>query len=476
MAEEYWFSGNVNISSDQRKQFNEDVMEILKQCGIRKTKEISVGDHMVTVTSLPCPDKNGMITFDYSIFEKKLRKPAMYNTNDCTLKVVDRGANEYGVAMNLILVLQECYSNGSGYVMHGKNIMSVYGSMALLSTFFKRKIWNRGREHLARLLLALRQTPEGKGAKLDGAMALQPESFVHLWEDEVDACLDILLRLDDCDLEEQTNAYANCRALIIREASQTHWARKIIYNVLRKEYATNKPAVKKFVKKLIHLPFKERKELTKKSGENGFLAECSLSVSAYVFISCIATIEKRNFDDVWKELGVNVYDDPLVWKHCLKVDDKWEHIDLYPIICRKNQDEFLELWDGTNLTLSAELQQNIVEWKQRISEIKDDSELDVEATLGNILEDMSDIWSCRFVEESFVSNILIHKEQPEWRKALLVLQEMLCSERTSPPELDRDPALYWNWLYRNKKANAVRASAYCSLLSNDMQRKRVFGF
>ena len=478
MADEYWYFGQVNVPADQREQFNADVSEILKQCGIRKTKEISVGDHLVTVTSLPCPDKNGIITFDYSIFEKKLRKPAMYNTNDCTLKVVDRGANEYGVAMNLILVLQECYSNGSGYVMYGQNIINVYRYMALLSTILHRKIWNRGRESLAKLLLALRQTPEGKDANTANAIALQPMNFCHLWEDKVDACLDIFSELNDSDFTraEQSIACINCRSLMVGEASQTRWSRKIIYNVLRKEYAVNKSAVRKFVKKLIQLPFEGRKELAKESGENGFLAECSLSISAYVFISCIAVLEKRSFDDMWKELGMNIYDDSLVWKHCLTADDKWEYTDLYPIICRKNQDEFLELWDGTNLTLSAGLQQNIAEWKQRISEIKDDSELDVEATLGNILKDMSDMWKCRFVEESFVSNILSHKEQPEWRKALLVLQEMLYSERAALPELDGELATYWSWSYRDQKADAVRVSAYCSLLANDTQRKRVFGF
>lgn len=64
-----------------------------------------VGNSQAIVTTLPCPDENGIVTFDYSIFEQKLRKPATYNTNDCTLKVEDRGGNEYGVAMNLILVL-----------------------------------------------------------------------------------------------------------------------------------------------------------------------------------------------------------------------------------------------------------------------------------------------------------------------------------------------------------------------------------
>ena len=117
MDNEYWYSRKENVPAEQREQFNADVLEILKQCGIRKTKEILVGNKEVTVTTLPYPDENGIVTFDYSIFEQKLRKPATYNTNDCTLKVEDRGGNEYGVAMNLILVLQESYSNGSGYVM-----------------------------------------------------------------------------------------------------------------------------------------------------------------------------------------------------------------------------------------------------------------------------------------------------------------------------------------------------------------------
>ena len=479
MDNEYWYSGKVNVPAEQREQFNADVLEILKQCGIRKIKEILVGNKEVTVTTLPCPDENGIVTFDYSIFEQKLRKPATYNTNDCTLKVEDRGGNEYGVAMNLILVLQESYSNGSGYVMHGKNIMKVYGYMALLSTLLNRKIWNRGRENLARLLLALRQTPDGKGAKLDGAMTLQTKEFDHFWGHELDACLDLLLDYDGCDyeLESRSRFDINCRSLLAGESFSTRRARIIIYNVLRKEYIANKSSVIKFVKSLVHLSFEDRKELAKESGEKGFLAECSLSVSAYVFIASIAAIEKCSIDDIWKEFGMDVYDDYIVAKECLtEADAKWERTDLYPIICRNNQDEFIELWDGENLTLSTELQQNIAEWKQRISAMKDNPDLDVEATLGNILEDMTDMWKCRFVEESFVSNILSHKEQPEWRKALLVLQEILYSEPAALPELDGELAIYWSWSYRDQKADAVMASAYCSLLANDTQRKCVFGF
>lgn len=479
MDNEYWYSGKVNVPAEQREQFNADVLEILKQCGIRKTKEILVGNKEVTVTTLPYPDENGIVTFDYSIFEQKLRKPATYNTNDCTLKVEDRGGNEYGVAMNLILVLQESYSNGSGYVMHGENIMKVYGYMALLSTLLNRKIWNRGRENLARLLIALRQTPDGKGAKLKGAMALQTKEFDHFWGHELDACLDLLLDYDGCDyeLESKSRSYINCRSLLVGESFPTRRARIIIYNVLRKEYISNKSAVREFAKKLVHLPLEKRKELAKESGEKGFLAECSLYVSAYAFIAGMAAIEKCSIDDVWKELGMDVYDDYIVAKECLtEADAKWERTDLYPIFCRKNQDEFLELWNGENLTLSTELQQNFAKWTQSISEMKDDPDLDVEATLGNIIEDMTDMWKCRFVEEAFVTNILRHKEQPEWRKALLVLQEMLYSERASLPELDGELAIYWSWSYRDKKADAVLASAYCSLLANDTQRKRVFGF
>ena len=46
MENEYWYSGKVNVPADQREQFNADVLEILKQCGIRKTKEILVGNDM----------------------------------------------------------------------------------------------------------------------------------------------------------------------------------------------------------------------------------------------------------------------------------------------------------------------------------------------------------------------------------------------------------------------------------------------
>ena len=52
------------------------------------------------------------------------------------------------------------------------------------------------------------------------------------------------------------------------------------------------------------------------------------SVSAYVFIASIAAIEKCSIDDIWKEFGMDVYDDHIVAKECLtEADAKWERTD-----------------------------------------------------------------------------------------------------------------------------------------------------
>ncbi|MDO5785617.1 MAG: flavodoxin [Eubacteriales bacterium] len=53
-------------------------------------------------------DENGMVEFDYSIFEKKSRICSTYDTKSCTLETREQGYSEFGVTMNLIMALIEC--------------------------------------------------------------------------------------------------------------------------------------------------------------------------------------------------------------------------------------------------------------------------------------------------------------------------------------------------------------------------------
>lgn len=80
--------GKINIPENKREEFNRNVYKILKMCGIRKVDEMEIGGQNVTVVRMPEVDANGMVSFDYSIFEKWKREVATYNiyTNELCME------------------------------------------------------------------------------------------------------------------------------------------------------------------------------------------------------------------------------------------------------------------------------------------------------------------------------------------------------------------------------------------------------
>lgn len=97
----YRLEGTVRIPEDIKDEFNEYILQILDKCGIRKTEKMELGGQTVTVVRQPMPDEQGIVRFDYSIFEKSRRETAEYNLNTCELKVPDRGYKEFAIVMNI---------------------------------------------------------------------------------------------------------------------------------------------------------------------------------------------------------------------------------------------------------------------------------------------------------------------------------------------------------------------------------------
>lgn len=106
----YWVKGELSIPKERREQMNRIVLELLDKCGIRKTETIELAGSNAKVVRKPSPDKDGIVAFDYSIFERLERKTATYDTNTCCLTAPDRGYAEFGLVMNMIMVLQILHS------------------------------------------------------------------------------------------------------------------------------------------------------------------------------------------------------------------------------------------------------------------------------------------------------------------------------------------------------------------------------
>ena len=251
----YWLLGKVSVPDDKKQEFNDTVLEILNLCGIRKTKEIMLAEKMVTVLEKPVLDQNGIISFDYSIFEKKKRETSTYDCNTCELHTVDRGVGEFGLAMNLILLLQECYSNGSCYFMLDRKPVYILVYMNMLCTILNRKIMINSRAKVWDIMLFMRKHP-------DCDMLDENEMFQGIpWDYcELDHFqLEGLFASECWEIQKPENDEINDRTQI---SDANHLARMdYLYRIMREEYQKSETDLVDFLRHYRIMQYSRRSDI-----------------------------------------------------------------------------------------------------------------------------------------------------------------------------------------------------------------------
>ncbi len=468
----YWLAGKVNVPEEKKPEFNACVMEILRRFGLRKRKEIDTAGEKITILEQPAPDENGMVSFNYSIFEKKNRDISTYNMGTCELHSVDRGENEYGLAMNCILLLQECYSNGSCFFMEKRKPVDVYVYMCLLSTILNKKIYNNGREKIWDMLLLLRKTPDTDlPSEQDIFQSVFPFNYSRLEEFQLLS----MLVVDDTE-PPATNKEPIAYRTQIPGATYIS-QREYLYRIMAEEYQHDKNSLADYLKELLHLPLPSREKIAEVEDNLGIIAELSLYVPPACVVSMFALLEKRPFWDAWDKLITEGYYTDIIHEDDeeKKRSEEWKKLTFYEIILRENEDEFLEFWDGENLILSDQMKERIQIWKRLIDEQEDQPDLQVKPYLGETLAYIQKEWPCRYIDETFVAKILDHQDAPAWRRVLLVLRKIVDDGIDLFPEMNREVAVLWLKSTR-MPFDATAIAAFCSLMENDVARQQVFGF
>lgn len=468
----YWLAGKVNVPEEKKPEFNAYVMEILKRFGLRKRKEIEVAGKKITVLGKPTPDEKGIVSFDYSIFEKKNRDVSTYNTNTCELYSVDRGENEYGLAMNCILALQECYSNGSCFFMEKRKPIDIYVYMCLLSNILNKKIYNNSRGKIWDMLVLLRKTPDAdlpsEGEIFQSVFPYDYSHFEHFQ-------LLSMLPIDDTEPPKTDKEPITDRKQI-KEATYVS-QREYLYRIVAEEYQHDKETLEDFLKELLPLALLDREKLAEADDDLGIIAELSLYIPPTCIVSAFALLGKKPFWDTWDELVTEgAYTDVIEEDDKEgKLSEEWMKIPFNKIIFREAEDEFLEFWDGENLILSDEMKERIQMWKNSIDAQGDQPNLQVKPYLGETLAYIEKEWSCRYIDEAFVKKILDHQDDPAWRRVLLVLRRIVDDGIELFPEMNRKMAVLWLKSTR-MPFDATAIAAFCSLMENDVARQKVFGF
>lgn len=263
----FCLAGKVNVPAEKKNEMNRHVLEILDKCGIRKTVEMTVAGKKVTAVISARPDAEGIVLFDYSIFEKKKRKISKYDLNTCELYVEDQGYNEFGIVMNMIMVLQEAYTNVGCYFTKSGKLYDIEIYLFLIQGVLGEKINIPGRIRMWDMYLFFRNSEEYKNVTYRDLLEGYSKDYGELDTEQLLAVLEI----ENKELMIPGEKRIFCRNEInsANSCSRIEYA----YRVFGGMKAIEKAGMKSFLAELLNADFAKRKELSARQDEKGIIAE-----------------------------------------------------------------------------------------------------------------------------------------------------------------------------------------------------------
>ena len=466
----YTLAGTVNIPENRKAEFNDLILKLLYMGGIRKTEEMELGGKKFTVVSRPMPDEHGIVRFDYSIFEKYKRKTNTYNMNTCELDTPDRGYQEVGVVMNAVMIMQEAYSEGSCYYMAEGKPGKVEAYAALIRDLIGADLTFPGRSRMWDMLLFFHHTEEYKNITGNDIWKAYP------W-DYCDFLLEHLMAIVHFgpDLPVPEKRFEGGKK-DFAEAPKV----SLLYYLYEKTAQLVKDGesrtLKDYLKRLLDSERKDRVTLVAEDSVYGEIAEASLYLLPPLIVNVYAVASGQEFWETWDSMGIKGYSDIIVKEKETTSEKNEFFLPLYKAIQREDEDEFLEYWDSQELKLSDKMKKSFQDWKERFEKIIPDKNFETEPFLAEILAELEEYGKCRLVDKAFVTDVLEHREDVNYQKALLLYKEIIDKDQKYFPELTHRQAIRWIMRRSRAEFDYKEMAAFPSLLMNRKHRFEILGF
>lgn len=461
----YKLAGTVSIPEEKKAEFNQYILQILKKCGIRKTEKIALGGRMLPVVRHPMPDEKNIIHFDYSIFEKKKRKTSFYNMNTCELVTPDRGYGEFGVVMNMIMVMQEAYSEEHCYFMYKDRPDSVDAYALMIREVLRIRLKFPGRSKMWDMLLFFKNTREYPRVTSEMIWSTFPFGFCNFIPEQFFAVFSIASERKEIHKLKSFRG----EGFQLREIPQEKFLYYVYQNMIKFTEKKERKFLEDFLHKLLDADLQKRQELTEDK-KYGMIAAASLYVLPPVIVLGYALAVQKDFWDVWRKLEIRGYSEIIAENYKERADickkDK-RSLPFYKAIRRDCEDEFIEFWEGGSLCLSEDMKKCLLDWKADFAEISLEEAFDMESSLTKIVTELNQYCGCRFVDKEFIMEFMEHREDGNYKKAVLFYRELI----------DRSQKTI-RWTIRNDRYRfeLTAMSAFQSLLINHRHRYEILGF
>lgn len=482
MGNQYWLEGKVSIPEEKREDFNEDVLHLLRLCGIRKIREVEVGGKKITVVREPRPDEKGIVEFDYSIFEQQKREVSFYDMNTCELHADDCGYREFCVVMNLVMVMQEACSVEHCYFMEGDRVSDVYGYATVIERVIGLKLSFTNREKIWDMLLFFKSSEKYREITYKDIWDIFPYGYGEIDIKQLISCF-----ISSFDSAHEPENYVRTEKSEIKHAKsmqRAYYAYELFLDLLE---SGGGEKVRMFLQNLLGLDIAGRERLAQNEDAFAELAEISLYELPEYIVAAYGWALREEFWQVWFSLGItgyrDIYKDKDIDKEAEKQEPEKEKSEgkkrlFYKVLQRSNEDEFLEFMENQELYLSDDMRKNLAEWKERYeaADEAEASDIHTESYLADILLELQNIWNCRYVDEEMVKEFIGNADDIRYKKALLVFREIMDWILVFFPELTRKQIREWVMREWSGSEERTELSGYASLLTNHARRSDLLGF
>lgn len=151
---------------------------------------------------------------------------------------------------------------------------------------------------------------------------------------------------------------------------------------------------------------------------------------------------------------------------------------MYYALGKQNEDELMRYKGDKELMLSDNMQNSIERWKRAYGQVteKEIKKLEMEKALKKLLEDFFYVWNFRVLDTAFVREFLKHKNDDRYKRAMIVLIELMDKETKYFPELTKREANIWLIREIRDADEMIEINAYLGMLRNHLRRKEILGF
>ena len=257
----------------------------------------------MTVLDKPKIDEKGIVEFDYLIFEKyKHLSISTYDTNTFMLNTDYLESGDFGALMNAIMIMIECYSNGSCYYMHGDKAVTIKCYLVLVNSLLNKRVKANQRMATWNIVRLLRKYPQYSLPEAVELFDVIPWDFV----DSDIQSLSLLFMIEK-HVIPQPEKIVTKRA----EIKDAYYLSNLDYlkKTMTIEYKKDRAALFQYLKTLLDLPLDKRKELAERDDNYGIIAEISLYTIEPYFVFVFSILDDKDFWETWDVFNIERYEE-----------------------------------------------------------------------------------------------------------------------------------------------------------------------